>query len=121
MITVPIDRLWIELNKEDNEAVLIIEGIKFCKLDIISQDSHLKVYPKKVSRGAVMAVYRNLRENFEYRMRYDEAGEFFVREMELKRKRFTTNSARLFVDLCFRRLFWSGRDATQNLCHTLPI
>jgi uncharacterized protein YjbI with pentapeptide repeats len=36
--------------------------------------------------GSVLAVYRNLRENYEYRMRYDEAGEFFIREMEMKRK-----------------------------------
>ena len=32
-----------------------------------------------------MAVYRNLRENYEYRLRYDEAGKFFIKEMELKR------------------------------------
>ena len=35
--------------------------------------------------GSVLAVYRSLRENYEYRMRYDEAGEFFIREMEMKR------------------------------------
>jgi uncharacterized protein YjbI with pentapeptide repeats len=34
----------------------------------------------------VLSVYRNLRENYEYRLRYDEAGSFFVKEMELKRK-----------------------------------
>ena len=33
-----------------------------------------------------MAVYRNLRENYEFRLRYDEAGQFFMKEMELKRK-----------------------------------
>lgn len=33
-----------------------------------------------------MAVYRNLRENYEYRLRYDEAGKFFIKEMELKRQ-----------------------------------
>ena len=32
-----------------------------------------------------MSVYRNLRENYEYRLRYDEAGKFFIKEMELKR------------------------------------
>jgi hypothetical protein len=42
--------------------------------------------PKHVSLGSVMAVYRNLRENYEYRLRYDEAGKFFIKEMELKRK-----------------------------------
>ena len=31
------------------------------------------------------SVYRNLRENYEFRMRYTEAGKFFVREMEMKR------------------------------------
>ena len=33
-----------------------------------------------------MAVYRNLRENYEFRLRYDEAGKFFMKEMELKRR-----------------------------------
>jgi hypothetical protein len=35
--------------------------------------------------GSILASYRNLRENYEYRLRYDEAGKFFIREMELKR------------------------------------
>jgi hypothetical protein len=35
--------------------------------------------------GLALSVYRNLRENYEFRMRYDEAGEFFIREMEMKR------------------------------------
>jgi len=34
----------------------------------------------------ILSVYRNLRENYEFRRRYDEAGKFFIREMELKRK-----------------------------------
>ena len=33
----------------------------------------------------IKAVYRNLRENYEYRFSYDGAGKFFIREMELKR------------------------------------
>ncbi len=33
-----------------------------------------------------MSIYRNLRESYEFRRRYDEAGKFFIREMELKRK-----------------------------------
>ena len=34
---------------------------------------------------SIKAVYRNVRENYEYRLGYDEAGDFFIREMELKR------------------------------------
>jgi hypothetical protein len=41
---------------------------------------------KDTPLGAELGVYRNLRENYEFRMRYDEAGEFFIREMEMKRK-----------------------------------
>lgn len=34
----------------------------------------------------VMDIYRNLRENYDYYLKYETAGEFFIREMELKRK-----------------------------------
>ena len=34
----------------------------------------------------VMDVYRNLRENHDYYLKYETAGEFFIRGMELKRK-----------------------------------
>ena len=45
-----------------------------------------------IQLGDVLAVYRNLRENYEFRMRYDEAGEFFIREMGMKRRYQTLNS-----------------------------
>ncbi len=40
----------------------------------------------RVNLESIKAIYRNLRENYEYKMKYDEAGKFFIREMELKRK-----------------------------------
>jgi pentapeptide repeat protein len=49
---------------------------------IKDEDSHTEDF----NLGSIKAVYRSLRENYEYRMRYDEAGQFFIREMELKRK-----------------------------------
>ena len=39
---------------------------------------------KKVNLASIKAVYRSLRDNYEYRMRYDESSQFFIREMELK-------------------------------------
>jgi uncharacterized protein YjbI with pentapeptide repeats len=41
---------------------------------------------KDISLEGVLSVYRNLRENYEFRLRYDDAGKFFIREMELKRR-----------------------------------
>jgi hypothetical protein len=43
-------------------------------------------YIKEGTLESVKAIYRNLRENCEYWLRYDEASQFFIREMELKRK-----------------------------------
>jgi uncharacterized protein YjbI with pentapeptide repeats len=44
-----------------------------------------KLKDNNIKLGELLALYRNLRENYEYRLRYEEAGQFFVREMELKR------------------------------------
>lgn len=49
-------------------------------------------HPESVSLGAVLSTYRNLRENYEFRLKYDEAGAFFIREMELKRNYKNTKS-----------------------------
>lgn len=44
---------------------------------------NLKNY--NVALEGVLAEYRNLRENYEYYLKYDDAGKFFIKEMELKR------------------------------------
>ncbi len=41
--------------------------------------------PQNSNLSSVLAVYRNLRENYEFYLMYEEAGQFFVKEMELKR------------------------------------
>jgi hypothetical protein len=35
--------------------------------------------------GGIITIYRNLRENYEYSLRYEEADQFYKREMEVKR------------------------------------
>jgi len=67
--------------------------------DTVVWGKNFKIYDERIIEGidqsynketnsleAVIAEYRNLRENYEYNLRYDEAGQFFVREMELRRK-----------------------------------
>jgi hypothetical protein len=53
-----------------------------------------KLMKEGISLGTVLTSYRNLRENYEYTLRYEEAGQFFIREMELKRKYRDTYSFR---------------------------
>lgn len=66
-------------------APLLMENNKFA-FTIKRKNNETKVYAYTGIRlNAVLAGYRNLRENYEYRLRYEEASEFFVREMELKR------------------------------------
>jgi hypothetical protein len=56
------------------------------RLIAVEENSVLKIYDKESIRlGSIKSIYRNLRENYEYRLRYDEAGKFFIKEMELKR------------------------------------
>ena len=59
------------------------------------------MYAAGMKLNRVLGIYRNLRENYEYRMRYDEAGKFFIREMELKRNYREVSSVP-----CFRQYRW---------------
>ena len=77
---VEYDKFWGG-KKVTEEKFKIIEE-RLLEEKIKEKDSHTI---KDFNLGSIKAVYRGLRENYEYRMRYDEAGEFFIREMELKR------------------------------------
>jgi hypothetical protein len=73
---------WGEKKVKDVKFKIIDERLLEEKINKENDDHTTKDF----NLGSIKAVYRNLRENYEYRMRYDEAGQFFVREMELKRK-----------------------------------
>lgn len=70
-----------------------ITRIKFDEKIIWGNSDRYEVYdareliknPENFGLGSVLSVYRSLRENYEFRLMYDEAGQFFVREMELRR------------------------------------
>ena len=89
--------VYFDVEKIDNISFLYTDisnirfGVEFKKA---LKKSDYKIYEEWVIRNevdkdiplsAVLALYRNLRENFEYNMEYEEAGQFFVREMNLKR------------------------------------
>ncbi len=76
-----------------------IIGIRFSGKTRWSKDNRFKVVEEeeleieleycknqRSNLEEILSVYRNLRENYEIRRRYDEAGKFFIREMEIKRK-----------------------------------
>ncbi|MCY4492059.1 MAG: hypothetical protein OXC46_11465 [Thaumarchaeota archaeon] len=46
----------------------------------------LEKNPSEEKLSPVLTTYRNLRENYEFRLMYDEAGQFFIKEMDLKKK-----------------------------------
>jgi uncharacterized protein YjbI with pentapeptide repeats len=62
-------------------------------------------YWESLDIDGIKAIYRNLRENYEYRLRYDEAGQFFIREMELKRKYHIDRLGQIRKTDWFRRNF----------------
>jgi hypothetical protein len=78
---VEYDKFWGGKKVKEDRFKIVDERLLEKKIN--EQDSHTT---KDFNLGSIKAVYRSLRENYEYRMRYDEAGQFFIREMELKRK-----------------------------------
>jgi hypothetical protein len=84
-----ITSVSIELVDDKTRAYLKIGNAiaRNYELTVRRKNSKMIIHPFEAVRlGSVKAIYRNLRENYEYRMRYDEAGKFFIREMELRRK-----------------------------------
>lgn len=84
-----------ELNNEVKIGeIFLIEDGKKVQINVSSSSfifelknkKHHVYYPLKINLYSVLSIYRNLRENYEYRLRYEEAGKFFLREMEVKRK-----------------------------------
>jgi hypothetical protein len=79
--------MYIKLEDNRKKAILRIDGDKSYEFVVKEDKDKIKIYlNEEISLERVTAVYRNLRENYEYRLRYDEAGKFFTKEMELKRK-----------------------------------
>jgi hypothetical protein len=73
--------------REDRIVVLMVDDKLLPAFMVKEEKNDLGIYSAgKIPIESVRTIYRNLRENYEYRMRYDEAGMFFIREMELKRK-----------------------------------
>ena len=77
---VEYDKFWGGRKVKEERFKILDERLLEDKIK--EKDTHST---KDCNLGSIKAVYRGLRENYEYRMRYDEAGQFFIREMELKR------------------------------------
>lgn len=84
-----------------NERIAVLT-IPYQKLQytfyLTNHDSSKDFYSERIDIENILTIYRNLRENYEFRLRYNEAGMFFIREMEIKRKynnnRINFNNAR---------------------------
>lgn len=75
----------VTLSEDKSSAQLRAGDTVFYEFEASPSKDNIEISIKRVDMETVRAIYRNLRENYEYRLRYDEAGGFFVREMELKR------------------------------------
>ncbi len=64
---------WFRRRRENNNKFKI-------------KDERILENTGEIRLEGVLNIYRNLRENFDLNMRYEDAGQFFIRERELKRK-----------------------------------
>jgi hypothetical protein len=68
----------------DGEAIVKVNGFDFYSFKLVKEDNEFFILTQGPSLEGVLSVYRNLRENYEYRLRYNESGQFFIKEMEYK-------------------------------------
>jgi hypothetical protein len=77
-----------EIDLSDNDfATLMLSDNQntFRFRRVVENEREHYFYSQSVDVENILSIYRNLRENYEFQMRNDEAGKFFIREMELKR------------------------------------
>jgi hypothetical protein len=84
----------------------VIEEVWFDKL---SNNESLGKEDQKVSLEDVLSVYRNLRENYEFRLRFSDAGRFFIKEMEIKRKNKLIKS-QYELEFPYKKKNWAERN-----------
>jgi len=59
------------------------------KLDEKEKSEEIRKYANRytdLTEDNILSVYRALRENYDYHLKYEESGKFFVREMELRKR-----------------------------------
>jgi len=80
----------------------------------IEEDIKMKVvYDKYLTLENVLAVYRALRENYDYYLKYDESGRFFINEMDLKKA--YSNLIEKIVMWVYKLLCLYGESFTRTL------
>ena len=112
------ERLRKLKNTFEKEAKIKIENaLKSLRIDFS------EVYlDEDLTLDNVLAVYRALRENYDYYLKYDESGKFFINEMKLK-KRFS-NFAEKIVMSVYELLCLYGESYTRTIVWilaTIPL
>jgi uncharacterized protein YjbI with pentapeptide repeats len=76
---------------------------------------------KELTLDNVLTVYRNLRENYDYYMKYEESGKFFLNEMKLKRKTLPKLSGEKIVMSLYETLALYGESYIRPLLALITI
>lgn len=76
---------------------------------------------KDLTLDNVLTVYRNLRENYDYYMKYEESGNFFLNEMRLKRKTLPKLSGEKIVMSLYKTLALYGESYIRPILALIAI
>lgn len=96
-------KITIHLMPNDGEAIVKVNGFDFYSFKLVTEDNEFFILAQGPSLEGVLSVYRNLRENYEYRLRYNESGQFFIKEMELQRTFENSNAGETIRKNWFKR------------------
>jgi uncharacterized protein YjbI with pentapeptide repeats len=103
-----INKLKNKLNQIDKDIENEINNLEYFEFEDLTLDN-------------VLTVYRNLRENYDYYMKYEESGKFFLNEMKLKRKTLPKLSGEKVVMLLYEVLSLYGESYIRPLLALIAI
>jgi hypothetical protein len=110
-----------ELTEKYKEYIKRLEE----KLKNINQDLENEIEEIKkdedLTLDNVLTVYKNFRENYDYYMKYEESGKFFLNEMRLKRKTLPKLSGEKIVMLLYEVLSLYGESYIRSLLALITI
>ena len=104
----PIHSLAVNPDYNNMKANLKIDDGVYYEFSLRKEKGNIVIFPSEgIALDLVLYVYRRLRENYEFNLKFGEAGTFFIKEMELKRKYRTISGSNDLVKKndWFRRHF----------------
>ena len=89
-------------SKNKKQRFMVYDERKLQEILCVDKFVEPEHYEELKSLEPYLAIYRKLRDNYDFNLKYEDSGQFFIREMEMKRK-YTDDSGKIKHKGFFRK------------------